>query len=137
MTNLNKGSGAAGYLMSDNDSKVKVKKILNGFVKTEDNLNRLILNLDKTVRITQKDAVDAGSGILKLNVVIKHIDNVITGKLVPILNDLHKTTGRLPLTDRKVNRAVDLTNELLLKLHHTWPLNSSKKTNRLPELPLP
>lgn len=130
---LNEGEGVVPYVIHDRDSKAHLQEIL---ISLED-LSRSLQKVSSSINSAAKN-IDAT--VTEINTAVKELQSTIStikGEIEPILENLRATSEGLPLLRKKVDYTLELSKDLVLKLHNTWPLNRKEEVERRPRLPAP
>jgi len=127
---LNEGSGLVPYVLNSSEGTDKVVKILDDLGTLEAHYGELATNLNGL-------SVKLDGIAEKLDTTLGNVDNAVTMKVDPILNDISKTTKDLYLLRMQGEFALRLGSDLLLQLNNTWPLAPAGEEKKRPELPLP
>ncbi len=123
---LNQGRGLAKYILHDEDSTRRLQQSLQSLQDLIDNLNRTVQDFSEVSR-------DIKATIKELQRTLKAIND----ETIPVLRNLKETSEGLPQLRQKVDYTLELSKDLVLKLHNTWPLNKQEKVQRRPVLPEP
>jgi len=127
---LNEGAGLVPYILNSSEGTDKVVKILDDLGGLEKNYDELATNLNKVA--LKLDGIAS-----KLDMTVEDVENLVTLKVTPILDDVAKTTKDLYLLRREGEYTLRLGSDLLLQMNNTWPLAPSGEEKKRPELPLP
>jgi len=130
---LNEGDAVAKYILHDQDSTQRLKTVFNKIALLIDNLNMAAQQITETTKTIEKTVMHIDDITLQLKMTVKAINE----QLVPALEALRKTTEGLPEIRRKVDYTLELSKDLVIKLHNTWPLNKQERIQKRPFLPQP
>ncbi len=137
---LNSGDGVLRYVLHDSDSREKLKESLEKLSLLGERLNSVAENINSTVDDI-KDTVGSikeTSGEVKTDALeLKSLIGEVREELIPALQNIRKTSEGLPLVKRKLDYTLELSKDLIIKLHNTWPLSREEKKEKRPALPAP
>ncbi|RME68372.1 MAG: MCE family protein [Nitrospirae bacterium] len=130
---LNEGKGAVRYVIHDPGSKAHLQEILKALEDLSQTLQEAASSIGSAAKNIDSTVTEINTAVKQLQSTIKTIQT----ELEPTLKNLRTTSEELPVLRQKVDYTLELSKDLVLKLHNTWPLNRQEEVERRPKLPAP